>query len=223
MKFTEAEICLALANWSELFRQQCCIPNVSWGIYTNHECDMVSFTHSGVVTEYEIKTTWSDWKNDWTKDRWAETDRHGNPRRVMPKNISRYYYVVPKDVYDGHHDEVKLPIPEAGIVTYTRNHYGQIRFSFVKKAMAIPGSVKIDKDTMYRFARLGVMRYWTRLITMNHLIANYKIKSRTVIPVGGEKCRMLDDGLCRATGTQCRQQCNSGITLVSEQGRKDDA
>lgn len=219
MKFTEAEIAIALANWSQLFRQQCCIPNVSWGAYVGHECDFVSFTSHGVLTEYEIKTTWPDWKNDWVKSRWNTIDYRGMPRRMTPESVSRYYYVVPRDVYQAHKSELGFPLPEAGIITYFRDAHGATRFDFAVKAKTIPGAKPLKTDAMYKFARLGVIRYWTRLKHLTALVANYAIKSRTVVSAGGDNCRMKKDCLCLATGSMCRNECDGGITLVSEEGR----
>lgn len=174
MKPTEDLVALALATSGQLYRQQCCIPNISWGLYPGHECDFISFTPGGVVTEYEIKTSWRDWRDDPKKDRWIHVDRNGiGHKRQMPGTIGYFYYVVPKQIYDEHVTEFESPLAEAGYVVYEEVR-GKLQFRYLRRARKILGSRVLTPDEKYRFARLGVIRYWTRLRELHIKIKYYE-------------------------------------------------
>ena len=52
---TSKEILLVLSRRHDL-RQQILVPNVSWGLVSWGECDLLAVSKNGFVTEYEIKT-----------------------------------------------------------------------------------------------------------------------------------------------------------------------
>lgn len=57
--------------------------NSRWDSY---RADYVSISAAGYVTEFEVKVSMSDWKNDLTKSKWAN----------VPDWVSQFVYVVPE-------------------------------------------------------------------------------------------------------------------------------
>jgi hypothetical protein len=66
-------------------RQNTIVPNVSWGVYNLHECDLLMLSKSGYATEIEIKVSKSDLLKDKEK-------KHGHYHHA----IKYLYFAVPK-------------------------------------------------------------------------------------------------------------------------------
>lgn len=69
------------------------IPNFFLGDY---ECDMVKFHDSGLISEYEIKISRSDYRKDFTKKKNGKYKHKELASGLLPTN--KYYFVVPKDM-----------------------------------------------------------------------------------------------------------------------------
>ena len=67
---TIMEILLVLSLRHNL-RQEILVPNVSWGLVSWGECDLLAVSAAGYVTEYEIKLSLADFKREWGKKRWV--------------------------------------------------------------------------------------------------------------------------------------------------------
>lgn len=68
-------------------RMNIIVPNLSWG-FLNHEADLISIDKNGYLTEVEIKRSFEDFKADFKKDNYHDTDEH----------VYRFGYFVPKSV-----------------------------------------------------------------------------------------------------------------------------
>ena len=81
-------------------RSHLVVPNVSWG-FINHEADLLVMSKARLLTEIEIKRSWSDFIADFKKDH-----DHSHPL------IARFYYAVPSSIgkrvfdylYNGEYD-----------------------------------------------------------------------------------------------------------------------
>lgn len=81
-------------------RSHLVVPNVSWG-FLNHEADLLVMSKAKLLTEIEIKRSWSDFMADFKKGH-----DHSHPF------IARFYYAVPASIgkrvfdylYNGEYD-----------------------------------------------------------------------------------------------------------------------
>lgn len=130
-------------------REELFVPNVSWGFFTEHEADLVRISRSGVLTEYEIKRSWTDFLADFKKQSYHADDR-----------ISWLYYVVPECMAE---EAVKYIISDEG--SKYSYHAGVLGFNEsacydVYLACNYPKQRRLYVEDMYDIARLGVLRYW---------------------------------------------------------------
>lgn len=63
------------------------VPNLSWG-FLNHEADLISIDKNGYLTEVEIKRSFEDFKADFKKEIYHDTD----------ERVYRFGYFVPKSI-----------------------------------------------------------------------------------------------------------------------------
>ena len=145
-KITTIEMEFYLANYFN-YRQNLIVPNISWGLYLNHntlhECDLLVLTGSNYLWEIEIKISKSDLIADKKK-------RHGH----YNQNIKRLYFAIPEYLKD-----CIEHIPErAGIIVVDKkskyNKCEQIR-----KPKTNKGYQLTDKEKL-KMAMLGSMRIW---------------------------------------------------------------
>jgi hypothetical protein len=148
-KATSLDIELAVVNLIG-YRQNTIVPNVSWGLGLNHECDLLVLDSKNRFTEVEIKVTLSDLKADFNK-------HHNHSSKI----ISRMFYAFPKDLL-----EKALPlIPtnigiitcEPGVYYYGKSSYSAKYFRMVRHdKYSRPSERQIQK-----FMNLGCMRIWS--------------------------------------------------------------
>ena len=74
MKITTHKIEVALANHFN-YRLNLIVPNISWGAFIWHECDLFIVSKAGYCTEIEIKISKSDLKKDFEKKHNHESDK----------------------------------------------------------------------------------------------------------------------------------------------------
>lgn len=138
-----------LVGW----RTHVIVPNVSWGLGLNHECDLLVLDAKSKFTEIEIKVTLSDLKRDFSKF-------HGH-RSDM---ITRLVYAVPDTLTDQalalvprHCGIIEVKFVEAG---------GRFQAYWVRNCKHRnengPGP-----ETITKFLKLGCMRVWTLKQTLN--------------------------------------------------------
>jgi hypothetical protein len=131
------------------------VPNVSYGLFLNHECDLLALDSQGRFTEIEIKISASDLKADFKK-------KHGHKSNI----ISRLIYAMPYDLCKKYEDLIPL---NCGIISITTewhpfsnnndvvivkaNHYRQVKHDKTKE--------KPSEKIKMLFMRLGCMRIWS--------------------------------------------------------------
>ncbi|HJV19301.1 MAG TPA: hypothetical protein VJ552_05430 [Sediminibacterium sp.] len=97
MKLTEGLIQYNLMRWLRSNNQDVFVPNYFIGSF---ECDLLRLTSSDLLVEYEIKTSRSDFKNDFKKARRSWRDgvviETKHDFISIGKRVNRFYYVVPE-------------------------------------------------------------------------------------------------------------------------------
>ena len=163
---TIMEILLVLSLRHNL-RQEILVPNVSWGLVSWGECDLLAVSKAGYITEYEIKTTMSDFKREWGKNRWI--GRPGTPDdnyyfRAFRKMVKSYYIVVPEKLAE----KVRPLIPEfagAGLLSIDQdvNGFGAPykKCTEVQPARINRKAEKLSDEQRIRMGHLAAMRYWS--------------------------------------------------------------
>jgi len=152
------------------YRTHTIVPNVSWGLGLNHECDMLVLDQQNRFTEIEIKVSASDLKKDFTK--W-----HGHKNKI----ISRHVYAMPISLCEKYHDLIPKTFGIISVEPKKMGHendptwipmYEASWYRLVKhKVIETPCEKKIRK-----FMELGCMRIWSLKEVNNRKI--YKNTSR---------------------------------------------
>ena len=164
---TSQQISLVLSTRHDL-RQEMLIPNVSWGLVSWGECDLLSVSNAGYITEYEIKLTLADFKREWRKKRWVGIVE--NPEidsiyaRDFRKMVKSYYIVVPKKLTE----KITPLIPEqigAGIIEILEERAWKDAplhrwANEVKPAVANRKAGKLTDEQRIRLGYWAAMRYW---------------------------------------------------------------
>lgn len=134
------------------WRTHTIVPNVSWGLGLNHECDMLVLDTDGRFTEIEIKITISDLKAESKK-------KHNHSSKI----ITRLIYAVPEEILE----TAKSLINEKyGIISVK---YDVILERFVASWVRRSKHYRIDNylykkpdgEIINKFYQLGCMRIWT--------------------------------------------------------------
>ena len=133
------------------YRVNTIVPNVSWGLGLNHECDLLVLDKLNRFTEIEIKVSISDLKADFNK-------YHGHSSKI----ISRMYYAFPYEMLDR-----ALPlIPKhIGIITCKKTdifYMGKSGYKaeYYRQARHDKYSRPTEKQVI-KFLELGCMRIWS--------------------------------------------------------------
>jgi len=132
------------------YRVYTIVPNVSYGLYLNHECDMLALKDDR-FTEIEIKVTAQDLKKDFTKS-------HGHSSRY----ISRLIYAVPEQLVE----KAKQLCPDsAGIIgvkwVYKYEDSGLYEAYWVRQAKRKKNIEPVPESIQIKFMSLGCMRIWS--------------------------------------------------------------
>jgi len=129
------------------YRKYVVVPNVSWGMLP-YEADLLALNKNGYLHEVEIKISLADLKRDLLKK------KHLKRHRL----VKALTYAMPLDVWEKVKDNP--PIPEhAGVICIHPVQY----YSRPRLAKANPDACALSMEEQFKFARLGAMRYWTRM------------------------------------------------------------
>ena len=128
------------------YRRNAIVPNVSWGLGLDHECDLLVLDATGRFTEIEIKTSAQDLRRDFEK--W-----HKHRSNI----ISRLVYAVPEAILELTQELVP---PGQGIIAVVWNGY-QYKAEWVRRCKHDKKKGKPDAKTVSRFYELGLMRVWS--------------------------------------------------------------
>ena len=169
---TKADLEIALARYVD-YRQNLVIPNLSHAFFPYWESDIIAISGSGYMTEYEIKTSVSDLKREWRKQRWKwltfprrGVGKNGRPRNEFVDLIRRYIIVVPDSIAD----KCQGLIPEAvgaGLLTFDRysEESGLGDRLFISRELQKPkvnrDARKITDAERQHLGHLMALRYWT--------------------------------------------------------------
>lgn len=154
-------------------RQNCVVPNVSWGIAGLHECDLLSLSLSGYATEIEIKISKADLIKDKKKS-------HGHEHN----HIKYLMFAVPEKL-----EEIAMEhIPErAGLYIVSQYHinydlYPEARntpYNRIKYRVKIARGCTANK-TAHKWSdkeRLDLFRLGTmRILGLKESVAKLKHK-----------------------------------------------
>lgn len=145
-KLTSGHMSYAVANLVD-WRKHVIVPNVSWGLFLNHECDLLMLDEKNRFSEIEIKISLQDLKADFKK-------KHNH----NSKFITRLIYAVPVALRDAAFDLVPK---HCGIITVS---YCDGKYKAQWDRTAIHKTkfpyIKPDPKMIDRFLRLGCMRTW---------------------------------------------------------------
>lgn len=156
-KRTVWEIENIIVQSEQPIRSKIIVPNVSWGFFDSHEADFVVISSSLYLTEYEIKRSFEDFKNDFKKK-----DYHND------KRISKLWYVVPESVGEKCKNYLEsqyewIGSEHAGIRVYNETNYN---LKTILECNYTKGK-KLYLEDALDIARLGTLRYWTLRSTQN--------------------------------------------------------
>jgi len=135
------------------YRKTIIIPNVSYGWQLKHEADLI-YIRNRSATEIEIKTTRTDFLNDFNK-------KHGHEN----KKINRLVYCIPKDLQQLAEKTLNSKI---GIVCFERilytysNKHDKLVFTKIRQgSFKTPKHILTDQEII-AIMRLGCMRQWNK-------------------------------------------------------------
>jgi hypothetical protein len=149
MKLNAGHIELAVAKLIG-YRRHTIVPNVSWGLGLNHECDLLVLDEKGRLTEIEIKISKSDLKADFKK-------MHGHTSNI----ISRLIYAVPVEMEDY---TLTLIPKNAGLISvkhYEQNNRILCFAHWVRRCVHDKNKDMPDRRTLEKLYQLGCMRIWS--------------------------------------------------------------
>lgn len=83
-KLSVKEIERIIVSYLGGVRTNLIVPNLSWG-FLNHEADLISIDKNGYLTEVEIKRSLEDFKADFKKENYHDTDERVYRFGYFPK------------------------------------------------------------------------------------------------------------------------------------------
>jgi hypothetical protein len=147
-RLTEAGIaCFLVSRTGPFsFRRHLVVPNVSWG-FLAYEADLLIVPPSRYIVEAEIKVSKSDLIRDKVKRR-----SHSDPR------LHRLWFVGPASLGPALLEHAP-PRAGVGIVHCDRKWW---IWEVLRPAPDLKPSRRLTDDEMFKLARLGTIRFWTR-------------------------------------------------------------
>ena len=135
------------------------------GLYgsKNWEADLIKIDTDGCLTEYEIKTTYNDFVNDFKKSTGSASvplSAHGSNSKpfifkykevLNGRRCNKFYYVVSEKIYDKIHKKTKGLF---GFIVYTQNKTGGIKFITKTKSKVLSTGNHIPQDLYHVLAWL---------------------------------------------------------------------
>lgn len=150
MILTAKQVAMAVVHSRSIFNlrtNDCVVANVSWGLFSWGEADLIALTKSGYLIEGEIKLTKSDFLADKDKKKWKEGSE-------WPKDIKRFFYIVPDYLAD-----FALENTDHGVISVSISETGTYS-SKVKRDSKYNKGRKFFIEEKMQLMRLGAMRAW---------------------------------------------------------------
>jgi hypothetical protein len=144
-KYSERQMQIACADYFNT-RVNLIVPNVSWGMFVNHELDLVVLTPSDYAYEIEIKTDKYDLIADKNKRHKHESKLLRGLWFAIPYYLESYISNIPE---------------RAGVLIVGEHLYVLNNVKRLRKPK-ISNDYKWSLDQRYTLARLGTMRYWNQ-------------------------------------------------------------
>lgn len=170
-KWSETSIASALSRMFE-GKLMVCIPNCSW---TGNECDILGVTKDLRIIDIEIKISRSDYKADFSKEKWLKSYRDceletgivwseyflGKEKRTRspwPNKVWKHYYCMPSEIWkDGMEDFAGSD--KSGIITLSIE--GSIVVAnVVRHAKPNRDAEKLSTEHVLDIARNASLRMW---------------------------------------------------------------
>jgi hypothetical protein len=134
------------------------LPNISWS-YLRWEADTIGITKAGYLYEYEIKTTYSDFLNDFKKRK-----HHALKRGERVGSPNYFIFVAPMNA-------VPLCLPDyAGLIEISQNG-SRLFVEEIKRPKMIHRNKLTPKDKI-AMLRVIMFRYWK----MSSQLTKYKVQ-----------------------------------------------
>ncbi|MEN6535475.1 MAG: hypothetical protein ABFD89_17560 [Bryobacteraceae bacterium] len=158
-KWTEARMQDCLTSGLFHCKQYASVPNVSWGLLSHGEADLLCLSKSGVFHEVEIKISKSDLIADAKKHRGHE---HAN--------VPYCWFAVPTALVEVAKQalDIRFGIVECWLKPWPWEHPKDALPTYDTRVIRRPKRYahardsKPTQDEIIKFLRLGVMRMWTR-------------------------------------------------------------
>jgi hypothetical protein len=160
-KLTERDIQEYVRRYASAHHHPCIIPNI---FMYKWECDMLSVTRSGYTHEFEIKTSYADFKNDFDKtykhqvlkNGYVEVHNYNNTIDKIKKRRPNYFwYVCPSDI---------IPISElpeyAGLRYIVNLEDTDTRYSKLIKKPPLLHHDKINNEELMHITQSFTNRYF---------------------------------------------------------------
>jgi len=126
------------------------------------ESDMLVVSKAGYCTEVEIKTSFSDWKNDAGKDKFGKLnlDRYWGW-------VKRFTYAVPSDLFDKHGLPDNLN-PDHGVLVLNPRKYGALKVTEVREAKTNGNAKALSEDKLHSLYTSTYFKHTNGLATGKH-------------------------------------------------------
>lgn len=137
------------------YRVYTIVPNVSFGIYLNHECDLLALKDNRFL-EVEIKISAQDLRKDFEK-------KHNH----RSEHISRLAYAVPEKLIDLAKELCPAQVGIIGVkwheIKYSNNPKATGHYSayWVRLCRSNKWTQPVPKNIQSKFMSLGCMRIWS--------------------------------------------------------------
>lgn len=131
------------------YRTHVVVPNVSWGLGLNHECDMLVLDKHNRFTEIELKISAADLKKDFTKS-------HQHKSRY----ISRLVYALPEWLYESHGELIPAGCGVI-LVSDIGNTRKILHATWERNCKHSKHTLEIPRKILDKFYHLGCMRIWS--------------------------------------------------------------
>ena len=125
----------------------CVVPNVSWGLFSWGEADLIALSKSGYLTEGEIKVSKADFLKDKDKKKFVDPKMF----KAWQKDIKNFYYIVPEELVD-----FALANTGHGVISVSKK--GKV----VRVRNSIPSKTakKLPDAHSFNLLRLCCFRFW---------------------------------------------------------------
>jgi hypothetical protein len=143
------DIEIAVANHFNA-RVNVIVPNISWGLFSNREVDVLVVRPSGFAVEVEIKTNAADIKRDLKKRRHLIDRRGWHEDR---DKIREKYFAVPVALKD--HPDIPA---DCGILAVTEGYSWP---KVIRRSKLNKNARRLTPSEIHHVMELGLMRIWT--------------------------------------------------------------